>query len=550
MSKSRRDTIRTGDRRTAHAARRKRNPPASASTAPPALQVLLVDDHVPVLRFLAVAFSANGCEVATAASAEDALDLLSDRSFDLVVSDIKMPGMSGLDLLREVKGKDPRTPVVLVTGMPSVDSAVFGLRHQAFDYLTKPFTLADVRKVIQRVRQERVSANRSVQAPAGLTKELVRRQFGLEALSRIGELATQGLDPAEFMDRVLGYTLESLGGDAVLIVLRDDEGNFTPSQKGDPALATRLLSLSQSSFQAVQRTKGKEAVPLTGPEEPFAALAALIPGVGRPLGILSLARSQGGGFLPDEKEFLLGYARTIALALEKVVLGGNLEGHLVDTISSFVIALESKDPDLKGHSARVSLYAGEIAKVMGLPPSQVAVARRAALLHDLGKLVVMDSILQKPARLTSEELELMREHPENAAKILKPFRFLAQEAEAVRAHHERHDGRGYPEGLKGDQIPLAARIVSVADALDAMTSDRPYHAAVPVYVAVKHILRHAGAQFDPSVTDAFARIPLERLIQISRLHDDQQTRPQDEESSIFAAAGPWFSRREALPIPV
>src|SRR5206468_3895304 len=119
------------------------------------LRVLLVDDNASVLRFLASAFSSNGCQVTTAGTAEQALEQLSDDPFDLVVSDIKMPGLSGLDLLRAVKGKQPGTPVVLITGNPSVNSAVFGLRHGAYDYLPKPFSIREIQQLLARVRSDR-----------------------------------------------------------------------------------------------------------------------------------------------------------------------------------------------------------------------------------------------------------------------------------------------------------------------------------------------------------------------------------------------------------
>ena len=195
----------------------------------------------------------------------------------------------------------------------------------------------------------------------------------------------------------------------------------------------------------------------------------------------------------------------------KVSLSG-----LIDTISSFVIALESKDPYLKGHSARVSLYSGELATVMGVAPADVVMMSRAGMLHDLGKLVIMDNILRKPRQLTEEEFELIRTHPVVGDKILKPLKFLSCEAKAVRHHHERYDGKGYPDGLKGDDIPLIARVVTVADAFDAMTSDRPYRGKRPLAAALEEIGRGAGTQFDPTAADAFLTIPLVRLEQISR----------------------------------
>jgi response regulator RpfG family c-di-GMP phosphodiesterase len=484
---------------------------------PDAMRVLLVDDHAAVLRFLAVAFTSRGCVVSTAASAEEALERIADTPYDVVVSDVKMPGLSGLDLLRSVKEQQPGTPVVLITGVPSVDSAVFGLRHQAFDYLVKPFTIEVVHALIDRLREERRHV-RETGGGANLAKELARRQYGMEVLSRLGELALQDLDTAVFVEKALGYTLSGLSGDAALILVRDEQGDLTLNHKGDLGLAERLLSLARSSFEQLEQRADADAVSLAGGDQPFAAMTALIPGLGRAMGILCLGRNRRGMFVSDEKELLLGYARTIALALEKMLLGKSLEENLVRTISAFVIALESKDPYLKGHSARVSLYAAEIAKTMALSATEVAVTRRVALLHDLGKLVVMDSILQKPALLTSEECAVMREHPASAARILAPFPFLAQEAEAIKRHHERYDGKGYPDGMKGEQIPLAARIVTVADSFDAMTSNRPYRASLSLPQALEELAQHAWAQFDPAVLESFGRIPLARLTEISRLY--------------------------------
>jgi putative nucleotidyltransferase with HDIG domain len=494
-----------------------------AAAAPPStperLRTLLVDDHAPVLRFLSLVFSSDGCDVTTATRAEEALDLIGKEPFDLVVSDIKMPGLSGLDLLQTVKQQQPATPVVLITGAPSVESAVFGLRHQAYDYLVKPFSAEQIQELLRRVRVDRERIKTEREEPIGLTQELARRQLGMEMLSKIGSLAFQGLDCSAFTDKVLAQVIEILAGDAVVILLFDEEGHGTPTQKGEPGLAAQLVSQGQQWFADLQRAS-EEGSCVTTATEPFLALATLIPGERRPAGILCLARKAGSEVLPDEREFLVAYARTVAVALQQIVLGENLEETLIDTIAAFVNALESKDPYLKGHSARVSLYAGEIARTLGLPTAQVGLIRRAGILHDLGKLVVMDSILQKPARLTPEELVLMQGHPVNAAKILKPLRFLAEEAEAIKRHHERFDGKGYPDGLKGDQIPLSARIVTVADSFDAMTSNRPYRSAMPLEKALQEILKQAGDQFDPVVTEAFVKVPLTRLNEISRFYDN------------------------------
>jgi putative nucleotidyltransferase with HDIG domain len=493
---------------------------APLAVASEVLRVLVVDDNASLLRFLVSAFSANGCTVTQAAAAEQALALINEQSFDLVVSDIKMPGLSGLDLLRAVKGKEPATPVVLITGNPSVNSAVFGLRHGAYDYLPKPFSIREVQELLARIRADRQRWDGQVPLPAGLTEELSRRQAGVEVMFRIGDLALQGLETSAFMDQVLRLVGQSIKNDAALVLLRDEQGAFSCSQQGAGPLVTRLLTSLQRSFKEMIAAGGRETLGVATGGEPLDTIAAVIPGVGQSMGIVCLAReSATGGFLPDERDMLLGYAQTTAVALQKLILRENVERNLVDTITAFVNAIESKDRYLKGHSARVALYAAEIAQMLGMTSDMVEVVRRGAMLHDLGKLSIMDTILRKPDRLTAEEFTIIKSHPVVGAKILEPLRFLARETCAVRHHHERFDGTGYPDGLRGEDIPLLARVVTVADVFDAITSNRPYRTALALDEARGEIARGVGSHFDPAVADAFLRVPLPRLEEINRYYE-------------------------------
>jgi len=492
----------------------------TVAAVPEVLRVLVVDDNASLLRFLVSAFSANGCTVTPAAAAEQALGLITEQSFDLVVSDIKMPGLSGLDLLRAVKGKQPGTPVVLITGNPSINSAVFGLRHGAYDYLPKPFSIREIQDLLARIRTDRQKWDGQVPLPAGLTEELSRRQSGVEVMFRIGDLALKGLETPAFMDEVLGLVGQSIKSDAALVLLRDEQGVVTCSQQGAAPLVARLQTALQRSFEDVVRASGRETFGVPSSGEPLESIAAVIPGVGHSVGIVCLAREGAtGGFLPDERDMLLGYAQTTAVALQKLILRENVERNLVDTITAFVNAIESKDRYLKGHSARVSLYAVEIAQALGMAPEMVSVVRRGAMLHDLGKLSIMDTILRKPERLTAEEFTIIKSHPMVGAKILEPLRFLTRETCAVRHHHERWDGTGYPDGLTGEDIPMAARVVTVADVFDAITSNRPYRTALALEEAREEIARGSGSHFDPVVVEAFGRISLERLDEINRYYE-------------------------------
>ncbi|HEX7893898.1 MAG TPA: HD domain-containing phosphohydrolase [Terriglobales bacterium] len=177
------------------------------------------------------------------------------------------------------------------------------------------------------------------------------------------------------------------------------------------------------------------------------------------------------------------------------------------TLEALGNALDLKDAETEGHSKRVTAFTIAIARAMGLTADQIRVIARGAFLHDIGKMAIPDAILRKPGALDPEEIAIMREHCYRGYQILKRIPFLTEAAEIVYSHQEKYDGTGYPRGLKGDQIPLGARIFSVADTLDAMTSNRPYRAAQPFPVARDEIQRWSGRQFDPSVVHTFLEMP-------------------------------------------
>jgi diguanylate cyclase (GGDEF)-like protein len=185
---------------------------------------------------------------------------------------------------------------------------------------------------------------------------------------------------------------------------------------------------------------------------------------------------------------------------------GNRDGKVRDAVVSLVSALAAKDPVTRDHTERCSWYTAELAAELGLDEEEASVVRLASLLHDIGKLVVPVEVLCKPGPLTDEEWVQMRQHPTTALHILGPIDATENAVPAILHHHEHFDGSGYPGGLAGDDIPMASRILLVADAFDAMTTDRPYRKAMPIEAAIEELKRHRGAQFDPEVVDAFLRI--------------------------------------------
>jgi putative nucleotidyltransferase with HDIG domain len=166
-----------------------------------------------------------------------------------------------------------------------------------------------------------------------------------------------------------------------------------------------------------------------------------------------------------------------------------------------------KDAETEGHSKRVTAFTIAIARAMGLAREQIAVIARGAFLHDIGKMAIPDAILRKPGKLDPDEVTIMREHAYRGYQMLKKIPFLAEAAEIVYSHQEKYDGTGYPRGLKGKEIPLGARLFSVADTLDAMTSDRPYRAAQTLTAARTEIELFSGRQFDPEVVKMFLSMP-------------------------------------------
>jgi len=175
----------------------------------------------------------------------------------------------------------------------------------------------------------------------------------------------------------------------------------------------------------------------------------------------------------------------------------------LEIIAALVLTEEAKDPYVRGHSKRVTKCAMAIARKMGFPSEKQMVLERASILHDLGKLDIVDEILRKRGKLTDAEWEIIRKHPQKAVEMLEPLKFLAREKEIIYHHHEWYDGKGYPQGLKGEDIPVESRIISVADSFDAMNSDSAYRRALPGDVIISRLKEASGNQLDPSLVGVF-----------------------------------------------
>ena len=233
----------------------------------------------------------------------------------------------------------------------------------------------------------------------------------------------------------------------------------------------------------------------------------------RTIGVISVESEIPDYFTPEDEHMAITLAAQAAAALENIRLFKDLQRSnddlfraYDDTIEGWSNALDLRDKETEGHTQRVTALTEELARAMGIPDTNMIHVRRGALLHDIGKMGVPDRILLKPDKLTDDEWVIMREHPVHAYNLLSRIEFLQPAINIPHYHHEKWDGSGYPEGLKGEQIPLEARVFAIIDVFDALTSDRPYRPAWPRAKAINFIRENSGAQFDPRVLEAFMKL--------------------------------------------
>jgi len=241
-----------------------------------------------------------------------------------------------------------------------------------------------------------------------------------------------------------------------------------------------------------KKTKSEIAVPLKVSE--------------KVIGVINIESYKKNTFTEKDLELLTMVANQASIAIRNSQLYNSLKQSYLESIKTLVSAIEAKDPYTAGHSERVRRYALKIARVLKLKPEEIEELDYAGYLHDIGKIGISDALLTKPSPLTKEEYELIKEHPKIGHNILKHAHHLAGACEIIKYEHERYDGNGYPNGLKKDKIPIGARIIAVADAYDAMTTDRPYRKALSKEEAIRRLKESSGTQFDPKVVKVFLSI--------------------------------------------
>jgi putative nucleotidyltransferase with HDIG domain len=302
----------------------------------------------------------------------------------------------------------------------------------------------------------------------------------LTAIHEAGKTITSSLDLDTTLETILKMTSRIVGSTAGAIKLIDEETKELKIRAESGVMSD--VSASWSVFD----------LPLTIGD--------------KTIGVFELVRKASEGLGDDERKMLETMASQAAIAIENARLFENTQRIYYETLKSLASALEAKDDYTRGHSERVAELSKKIARKLGLDDREIMSIYNAALLHDIGKIGIRDEVLLAPRKLTEEERRIIQKHPAYGNTILLPLKFLGEIREYVRYHHERWDGTGYPDGYRGLDIPLASRIIAVADTYDAMTSDRPYRDQISKENAIKEIKASAGIQFDPAVVDAFMQV--------------------------------------------
>ncbi|NTU60317.1 MAG: response regulator, partial [Deltaproteobacteria bacterium] len=444
----------------------------------------------------------QGYQVETAGDGKEAWQKFQTDPFELVVTDLKMPEMGGLDLLRRIQETRGSALVVIMTGFATVETAIEALKIGAFDYILKPFKVGELLKIVQRA-MDRVR----------LEAENLQLKEQL-SLVRLSEAVASSLSLDEVLSIVVDAALKEVEADGVELLFRPPGSREFSQRLGVSAHGpfprvlgdVELLEKRLGDLPHVQLGEGELPAFLDAcAVSPVRTLLSVPLRRGAEiLGVLNAYSSKARrGFLPREEKALYVLGDRAATSLENALLYADMENTFRQTIQGLALALDTKDSYTHGHSENVTHLCDITAEVMGLDGGFRAMLQQAGVLHDIGKIGIASSILNKPGKLTDEEYEIIKSHPRLGRRILEPISFLKGVVPVVYHHHERWDGRGYPDGLGGEEIPLGARIMLVADTYDAMTSDRAYRKGLSHQVAVEELERCCGTQFDPQCVEAF-----------------------------------------------
>jgi len=500
-------------------------------------KVLLADDEELLRMMMGHQLQRAGHQVSLAEDGLAAVELLQAGTFDVVVSDMKMPRLDGMGLLEQAKQISPDTEFIILTGHGNMDNAIEAFKAgNVFDYLLKPLDdIHELDGVVARAAERRFLRLENVRLVGELQTQITDLQ---EARSQLVELAEHdgltGLLNHRTIHARLQEALESEPDRPISVIMLDlnrfKQLNDTYGHPvGDQALRSIAVALRAvcGDTALVGRCGGDEFMVVlpgyTAQEASQVAETTRIYLTEHPF------RNPEGTALPLQVCFGIADDRNIGRSPVSLVAaadaalymgkesGGAVTVHTLtvvetetpdihskfDVYDGLINTIDHKDRYTRRHSEHMTGFALQIAQAAGCSDETYNIMRIAGLLHDIGKIGIPDAILRKPGKLTPEEYEVMKNHVTLSALIIHGLPHMPDILDAVANHHERWDGKGYPQGLAGEQIPFLGRIMAIADAFSAMTLDRPYRSAMGDEAALKEIERGAGTQFDPELARIF-----------------------------------------------
>jgi response regulator RpfG family c-di-GMP phosphodiesterase len=508
-------------------------------------RILIVDDEPKICQFLEVLLRREGHEVSSVYNATEALRHVQQNALDLVITDLKMPGMDGFELVRQIKASQPNLPIIMITGYATVETAVSALRVGVEDYVTKPFNVEELRRVIGRTLEARgmarenqnlvellgqvqeqlahhqTSITQPMPAPAPAIEEQAPPQPAAQSdvldLKAKEEAAVNELNA--MLKRALEMINENLDARASSIMIRTGDELELRVCEGDRVkdlIGTRMTvgkgiagMVAEKGEAVLVKDATDRAIQPPSQANIYSTpsfLCVPIKHGDNVLGVISVGeRSNNEPFYEQDVSFVQAAADQIAPVIHHAVSLYTLQSQCRRALSTVASAYEAKDQYLRRHSERVAAFACALGKACDASPEELEQLRHAARLHDIGKVSVSEHILDKNGELSEEELELMSRHPVMGERMLQGIDFLNPILPIVRHHHEHVDGTGYPDGLQGKKIPKLARILSIADAYEAMTAPRPWRKPLSSKAALKEIHDASGLQFDAKLAKIFCR---------------------------------------------
>ena len=474
-------------------------------------RILIVDDYPPTRQLINEALSQSGCyEISEAENGREALDKCGVDPFDLVISDVMMPGMGGMELLSRLRETSPETSVIMITAHPAMELTVSAMQKGAVDFLKKPFNIDDLLYKVKIYLDEkailegdRPDENIHDVKIKNKTKELSVQGYIHDSFEDI-----EG-NQDHLFDKIVDLSLNVVDGEECALLLFDeDESDFHLKILKSPnreVYEKRTIPALRKIFREV--VVKKEALMVHSSEYPEIAPSLICAPLmirNNVFGILCI-RKKTHRELFDAKDlhYIVSLTKRASMNIENRLLYESIYNNALNTFKALVASVQVRDHYTEEHCTRVTNLAVKIAARMQCSEKEIESLKISGMLHDVGKIAIPDAVLLKPDRLTFEEFQIIKSHPDIGDQILNPILLFNRERNIIRHHHERWDGKGYPEGLSGTDIPMLSRILAVADSFDAMTNNRPYRQAMALDDAIREIENNRNTQFDGRIVDAF-----------------------------------------------